>query len=90
MTTTKKPTGMRLSSDLIAELKAEAAVENRSLTNYVETILKNRPRAKETKMEKLNCRECGKEYEINASNNHLDGFCSDECQAHYHGAELED
>jgi len=47
MTTTKKLTGMRLNSELLAELKAEAKTENRSLTNYVETLLRNRPRRKE-------------------------------------------
>jgi len=42
MTTQKKLTGIRLREDLIDELKLEAAIRNRSLTNYVETILLDR------------------------------------------------
>jgi hypothetical protein len=37
------------------------------------------------------CRECGEEYDpANPEIDHLDGFCSDECQAEYHGTQLVD
>ena len=40
--TTKIQTAFRLDSELLRRLKIRAREENRSLNNYVETILKNR------------------------------------------------
>lgn len=38
----KKPVTVRLNPDLLAEVRQSAARDNRSLTNYIETALRER------------------------------------------------
>lgn len=44
----KKPVTMRLDPDLLAAARRHAAAENRSLTNFVETVLMERLAARPT------------------------------------------
>jgi predicted HicB family RNase H-like nuclease len=47
MRQTKTPVTVRLTAELLAEVRACAARDNRSLTNYIETALRHRVGASE-------------------------------------------
>jgi len=82
-TTTYTPFTVRLPRDLYESLRLRAFESRTSMAQVVCDAVR-----KELEIKPVNCRACGNEFYLTSALEYLQGFCSDACQAEYHGASI--
>lgn len=74
---------IRLPRDAYESLRLRAFESKTSMAQIVLRAVR-----KELDTKPVNCRSCGKEFYLTEDLEYLQGFCSDACQAEYHGASI--